>query len=64
MQFSYGTPVARDQLKIGDIVFFYNPIHHVGIYIGNGNMINATGDHVQIGTVHKSSYHGARRIFN
>jgi hypothetical protein len=32
------------------------------MYIGNGNMVNATGDHVQIGPVFKSSYHGARRI--
>jgi cell wall-associated NlpC family hydrolase len=43
-------------------VFFFNPIHHVGIYIGNGNMINATGTHVQIGNVWKTSYHGATRI--
>jgi len=28
----------------------------------NGNMVNATGDHVQLVTVFKSSYHGARRI--
>ncbi len=62
MQYSYGVYVPRDQLKPGDLVFFYSPIHHVGIYIGNGNMVNATGDHVQVGTVWKSSYHGARRI--
>jgi cell wall-associated NlpC family hydrolase len=62
MQYNYGTHVSRSQLKPGDLVFFYNPIHHVGIYIGNGNMINATGTHVQIGTVWKSSYHGATRL--
>ena len=62
MQYNYGTHVSRSQLKPGDLVFFYNPIHHVGIYIGNGNMINATGNHVQIGTVWKSSYHGATRL--
>ncbi len=62
MQYNYGTHVSRSQLKPGDLVFFYNPIHHVGIYIGNGNMINATGDHVQIGTVWKSSYYGATRL--
>jgi cell wall-associated NlpC family hydrolase len=64
MQYSYGTYVPRDQLKPGDLVFFYNPIHHVGMYIGNGQMVNATGDHVQIGTVWKTSYYGARRILN
>jgi peptidoglycan DL-endopeptidase CwlO len=62
MQYHYGTHVSRSQLKAGDIVFFYNPIHHVGIYIGNGNMINATGNHVQIGTVWKGSYYGATRL--
>ncbi len=64
MQYSYGVYVPQDQLKPGDLVFFYTPIHHVGMYIGNGKMVNATGDHVQIGTVYKSSYHGARRILN
>jgi peptidoglycan DL-endopeptidase CwlO len=64
MQYSYGVYVPKDQLQPGDIVFFYTPIHHVGLYIGNGKMVNATGDHVQIGTVWKSSYHGARRILN
>jgi peptidoglycan DL-endopeptidase CwlO len=62
LQYNYGTHVSRGNLKPGDLVFFYNPIHHVGIYIGNGNMINATGNHVQIGTVWKSSYHGATRL--
>jgi cell wall-associated NlpC family hydrolase len=63
MQYHYGTHVSRAQLKPGDLVFFYNPIHHVGIYIGNGNMINATGNHVQISTVWTSSYLGATRLF-
>ncbi len=64
MQYGYGTYVPRDQLKPGDLVFFYSPIHHVGMYIGNGQMVNATGDHVQVGTVWKTSYYGARRILN
>jgi cell wall-associated NlpC family hydrolase len=64
MQYGYGVAVSKSQLQPGDLVFFYNPIHHVGIYIGNGKMVNATGDHVQVGTVWKSSYTGARRIFH
>jgi cell wall-associated NlpC family hydrolase len=63
MQYSYGTHVSRSQLKPGDLVFFYSPIHHVGIYIGNGRMINATGNQVQISAVWKSSYYGATRLF-
>jgi peptidoglycan DL-endopeptidase CwlO len=62
MQYTYGTHVSQSQLKPGDLVFFYTPIHHVGIYIGNGNMVNATGTHVQIGTIYKNSYHGATRL--
>ena len=62
MMWNYGVQVTRSQMKPGDIVFFYSPIHHVGLYIGNGNMVNATGDHVQIGTVWKSSFVGARRV--
>jgi cell wall-associated NlpC family hydrolase len=64
MMYSYGVYVPQSELKPGDIVFFYNPIHHVGLYLGNGQMVNANGDHVQIGPVFKSSYHGARRILN
>lgn len=63
MQYSYGRYVSRSNLKAGDLVFFYNPIHHVGIYIGNGKMINATGNQVQISSVWRSSYFGARRLF-
>ena len=62
MMYNYGVYVSQDQLQPGDLVFFYTPIHHVGMYIGGGKMVNATGDHVQIGTIYKSSYHGARRI--
>jgi len=43
-------------------VFFYNPNHHVGIYIRNGQMINATGSEVQITNVFRDSYYGATRI--
>ena len=63
MQYGCGTPVPRSQLKVGDLVFFYNPIHHVGIYIGNGRMINATGNQVQISDVFQSSFYGACRVF-
>ena len=38
-----GTPVARNSLKPGDLVFFAwgGPIDHVGIYAGNGKMVDA-----------------------
>ena len=63
-QYGYGTHVSRSELEPGDLVFFGNPIHHVGIYVGNGDMINAphTGADVRIQPL-DSDYSGATRIF-
>ncbi len=62
LQYNYGKPVSKANLRAGDIVFFYSPIHHVGIYIGNGKMIDATGNRVQISNVFTKNYVGARRV--
>jgi len=40
-QATVGSPVSKANLKPGDLVFFYSPISHVGIYIGEGLMIHA-----------------------
>ncbi|MEU1074019.1 MULTISPECIES: NlpC/P60 family protein [unclassified Streptomyces] len=40
-QVKTGTRVATDDLRPGDLVFFYDDISHVGMYIGNGMMIHA-----------------------
>jgi peptidoglycan DL-endopeptidase CwlO len=40
-QSTLGTQVSRAELQAGDLVFFYNPISHVGLYIGNGMMVHA-----------------------
>src|SRR4051812_37082373 len=42
MQSRIGTPVALSALQPGDLVFFYSPVSHVGIYIGNGQMVHAS----------------------
>ena len=64
-QYGYGSPVSRDQLQPGDLVFF-DGLSHVGIYIGNGQMVHApqTGDVVKITAISDfgSRYVGARRI--
>lgn len=62
-QATFGTPVARSQLQPGDLVFFYSPVSHVGIYIGNGNMVHAptTGDVVKVSPL-QNQYSGARRV--
>jgi cell wall-associated NlpC family hydrolase len=63
-QSTMGIPVATGQPQPGDLVFFVNPVHHVGIYIGGGNMIDApgTGAFVRIEKVWTSSYVGARQF--
>jgi peptidoglycan DL-endopeptidase CwlO len=64
-QYGYGSPVSRDQLQPGDLVFF-DGLSHVGIYIGNGQMVHApqTGDVVKITALSDfgNRYVGARRI--
>ncbi len=40
-QSQLGTQVSRSELQAGDLVFFYSPISHVGLYIGNGMMVHA-----------------------
>jgi cell wall-associated NlpC family hydrolase len=59
-----GTPVSRDQLRPGDLVFFYQPVSHVGIYVGDGKMINApqTGDVVKYSGFGNRPFAGARRL--
>jgi len=63
LQSQMGQAVSRDQLQPGDLVFFYSPVSHVGIYIGNGQMVHAptSGDVVKVAPL-MSGYSGARRI--
>lgn len=57
-----GTYVSREDLQPGDLVFFGEPAHHVGIYVGNGCMIHAphTGDVVRIGPLNSDFSYGRR----
>lgn len=59
-QINVGQPVSQDQLQPGDLVF--PNAGHVGIYVGNGQMIHApqTGDVVKVGPVY--SFYAARRV--
>jgi hypothetical protein len=62
-----GTPVAMQDARPGDIVYFDEPgdTDHVGIYLGNGKYIQAphTGDVVKISTLGQGSGAQIRRIF-
>ncbi|MCL6632386.1 MAG: C40 family peptidase [Alicyclobacillus herbarius] len=70
-QFGMGEPVAKSNLQPGDLVFFSTDgagASHVGIYIGDGNMVSAQSPRsgVKIANIFSgywaSYYIGARRI--
>ena len=62
-QINSGSRVSRSQLQPGDLVFYYSPISHVGIYIGNGQIVHAThpGDVVSVDPVDMMPFSGASR---
>ncbi|TFV74378.1 NlpC/P60 family protein [Blastococcus sp. CT_GayMR19] len=64
MQAGVGALVAHGDLQPGDLVFFYSPISHVGIYIGNGQMVHAptSGDVVKVTDIGYMPFSGARRL--
>jgi peptidoglycan DL-endopeptidase CwlO len=52
-----GTKVdSLAQAQPGDLVFFGSPVHHVGIYVGGGRMLDAphTGEKVQVRKVYET----------
>jgi cell wall-associated NlpC family hydrolase len=64
-QSTMGTPIAQADLQPGDLVFFYSPVSHVGIYIGNGQMVHApsSGDVVKVTDVAAmGGFSGASRL--
>jgi cell wall-associated NlpC family hydrolase len=63
-QWNSGMHVSRSDLEPGDLVFFYPDISHVGIYLGDGLMVDAPdfGETVQVQPVFWADYVGAVRI--
>jgi cell wall-associated NlpC family hydrolase len=63
-QWNSGMHVSRADLEPGDLVFFFADLGHVGLYIGNGLMVDApsTGQVVQVQPVFWDSFVGAVRI--
>ncbi len=49
-QYNVGRRISASELQPGDLIFYYSPISHVSIYIGNGQRISAThtGDYVRV----------------
>jgi cell wall-associated NlpC family hydrolase len=58
-----GTRVSESELQPGDLVFYYSPVSHVGMYIGNGLIVNALnpGAGVRVSPLHSMPYSGAVR---
>ncbi|WP_404817508.1 C40 family peptidase [Streptomyces resistomycificus] len=42
-QAAAGTVVSLADARVGDLIFFYDDLSHVGLYVGNGTMIHAPG---------------------
>jgi peptidoglycan DL-endopeptidase CwlO len=70
-QWNEGAHVSRDQLRPGDLVFFATntsdpaTIHHVGLYVGGGEMLDApfTGADVRYDSMERPDYIGAVRPY-
>ncbi|MCU1599804.1 MAG: hypothetical protein JWO22_513 [Frankiales bacterium] len=62
-QYGSGEHVSQSDLQPGDLVFYGSPIHHVGIYVGGGNMIEAphSGAYVRVASYSRGDYAGAVR---
>jgi len=62
-QMGSGTPVSGSSLQPGDLVFYYSPVSHVGIYIGNGQIVHAANPStgVQVTGVYSMPFSGAVR---
>jgi peptidoglycan DL-endopeptidase CwlO len=62
-QYSRGRSIPKSDLQLGDLVFFYSGISHVGLYAGNGQVIHAPrpGKSVEYIKMSYMPYAGARR---
>ncbi|MET9851701.1 C40 family peptidase, partial [Streptomyces sp. NPDC006450] len=62
-QINAGQRVSRDRLAPGDLVFFYSGVTHVGMYVGNGQMVHAPrpGSTVRLAPIDSMPWAGASR---
>lgn len=61
---SVGTRVSKSELRPGDLVFYYSPVSHVGLYIGNGKIVDAANPRrgVRVTSLDSMPFTGARRV--
>ncbi|MGH2753048.1 MAG: NlpC/P60 family protein [Actinomycetota bacterium] len=62
-QYAATPRVSQSDWQPGDLLFFGSPIHHVAMYIGGGQMVEApyTGSQVRVVSAYRSDYVGAGR---
>jgi peptidoglycan DL-endopeptidase CwlO len=62
-QFALTGDIPQSEVQPGDLIFYHTPIHHVGIYVGNGQMIDAPapGKYVRLATVNWTKVVGIGR---
>ncbi|HSE07290.1 MAG TPA: NlpC/P60 family protein [Nocardioidaceae bacterium] len=62
-QMSAGPSVSSSDLQPGDLVFYYSPVSHVGMYIGDGKIVHAANPEsgVEVVGVFSMPYSGAVR---
>ncbi len=58
LQSQMGTAVSRSQLQPGDLIFYYSPVSHVSMYVGNGQMVHASTSGVPVKVVPVDSMGG------
>lgn len=63
-QASAGRAVSVKDLRPGDLLFFYSPISHVAMYIGNGKIVQSSesGKPIAVRAMYLNGLAGARRI--
>jgi cell wall-associated NlpC family hydrolase len=63
-QYNSGQHISESELQPGDLVFYYSPISHVGMYIGGGKIVNALnpGSGVKVSGLHDMPFSGAVRV--
>jgi cell wall-associated NlpC family hydrolase len=62
-QMSSGKQVSEGELQPGDLVFYYSPVSHVGIYVGGGQVVSALnpGEGIKKHDLHMMPFSGAVR---
>lgn len=63
-QYNVGHSVSLRDLQPGDLLFYYSPVDHVVMYVGNGKIVEASqpGRPVRVRSMYTEGFVGARRV--